>query len=222
MPFDLTQLNYDFTRFDLPTLYTAVATYRHRPVIPHPLPNNPTDPTLHNWLADTDGDHVFYNAHTSPLLQTHSQLDILAHILLGHHPLTFTPHQTAQALTLALRLGLQAHTWPPLNPSQLSALNWLRHRLERFFPSDAPPPLYSQALPHEQALPAYAQLIAILTAKFRYQTAVHTLTTPTSHPATPHFRSLNTIDDTASPPNLLTLYAYTAQRLHETNQHILA
>ena len=222
MPFDLTQLNYDFTHSDLPTLYTAVTAYHHRPVIPLPLPDNPTNPTLNNWLADTDHDYVFYNAHASLLLQTHSQLYILAHILLGHHPLTFTSRQTAQALTLALRLGLQAHTWPPLNPSQLSALNWLRHRLEYFFPSDDPSPLYSQARPHEQALPAYAQLIAILTAKFRYQTAVHTLTTPTSHPATPYFRSLNTIDDTASPPNLLTRYAYTAQRLHETNQHIPA
>ncbi len=73
------------TPFDIQVLCDRIAAQRERPIYLHPTEGiSGTEAPCGSWLATDVGDHIFYEAATSPLHQTHIILHELSHMLLGH------------------------------------------------------------------------------------------------------------------------------------------
>lgn len=71
--------------FDVRVLCDRIAAQRGRPIYLHPTDGiSGTEAPCGTWLATDVGDHIFYEAATSPLHQTHIILHELSHMLLGH------------------------------------------------------------------------------------------------------------------------------------------
>jgi hypothetical protein len=94
----LTRLDYDFRDFSMEHFVRHVESYRRREIILNRLPLDLRLSAL--WIRADTADYIFYNQNIHLVLQTHSILHEIAHIVLNHpcQPIdsVFTPEMLAQ------------------------------------------------------------------------------------------------------------------------------